>query len=200
MYSLISHLRFSLERLLKAAALVSVPTWMTLFLGRTHVQTGIKSVVSLDHKHSVCQNFNMSLAGSSPNSQSFCWKTCHLHAKTLLSAPLRANRKWKYCILQLRNVGRRVMFPTSFLDYFSSSISGHVPSLPSWPSFPLFALYAAYSPSAPHLNPLSWQKSFLLYTSSKSKGILGFFTWLVSHMSSKLARKSLSNLTQAKPF
>lgn len=110
--------------------------------------------------------------------------------------------KCKYCILQLRNMGRRVMFPTSLLNYFSSSLSGHVPSLLSWPSLPLFTLYPAYSSSfpLPPGNPLSWQKTFHLYTSSTSDGIWGFFTWLVNLTSLKLARKSLSNLTPSKAF
>lgn len=104
----------------------------------------------------------------------------------LLAAPPCANHEWKYCILQLRNMGRMVMFPTLFLDDFSSSLSRHVPPLLSWRTFPLFALHPAYSSSFPTprpcCNPFSWQKRFLLYTSSKSKGILGLFTWLVSHV------------------
>lgn len=135
------------------------------------------------------------LTGRLQNSQSFYQKPHHLHARMLLSVPLCSRQKWKHSTLQLKNTGRRAAFPTSFLDCFSSSVSGDVPPLLSQPPFPLFALYPAYSflYFSPHTcNPVSWKKSFLLHTSSKPKGI--------SHTSSQLTRNSLSNLTQAKPF
>lgn len=97
----------------------------------------------------------------------------------------------------------RVMFPTSSLDYFYSRLSGHTPStalaiLSSVSSTCNPQIFCSPPSRTPIPSPRGAASSSL--SLPISKGILDFFAWLASHTSSKLARKLLSNLTQAKWF